>query len=262
VRLSQWAPAPFESAPTDCFKVDHTYWVWQAGVGGLRFVAGQAEFFAFPASGVEPAWFKRVVLHSWLPAIYQVWGRQVLHASAAVRAETGDVVAFAGTSGAGKSTIAYSLGRRAGWQTVSDDTLAFSCADGRVALHPLRREVRLRAATARHYGRTGEVFEPLAWPTGSVALARVYFLAVDPSVAAATAITPLSAAENYRRVLEQAFALSLNVPELNRKLMLDYAALAAVPSFRLAYRRSFDVIESVLDDLEAHALSPLSDPAC
>jgi hypothetical protein len=258
VRLSQWAPAPFESAPTDCFKVDQTYWVWQAGVGGLRFVADRPEFFAFPTSEVEPAWFKRVVLHSWLPAIYQVWGRQVLHASAVVRSEAGELAAFVGTSGAGKSTIAYSLGRRAGWRMVSDDTLAFACEGEHLELYPLRQEVRLRVATAAHYGKQGEVVEPLEWPRRSVTLARLYFLAVDAGVAT-TAIVPLSAAESYRLVLEQAFAFSLNIPEHNRALMLAYAALAAVPSFRLAYRRSFNVLERVLDDLEAHALSPVAD---
>jgi hypothetical protein len=259
VRLSQWAPAPFERTPTDCFKVDHTYWLWQAGVGGLRFAIDRPEFFAFPASDVEPAWFKRLVLRSWLPAIYQVWGRQVLHASAVVRSERGELAAFVGTSGAGKSTIAYSLGRRAGWRMVCDDTLAFSCEGERIALYPLRQEFRLRVATAAHYGRQGEVVEPLEWPRSPVTLARLYFLAVDPNLARAADIIPLTAAESYRLVLEQAFALSLNIPEHNRELMVAYAALAAVPSFRLAYQRSFDVLERVLDDLEVHARAPLSD---
>src|SRR5579863_108747 len=80
-RICQWPPAPSETAPTDCFQIDQTFWLWQAGVGGLRFRADRPEFFAFPSSGSNLAWFERVVMHSWLPAIYQVWGRQVLHAS-------------------------------------------------------------------------------------------------------------------------------------------------------------------------------------
>jgi hypothetical protein len=252
VRLCQWTPAPFESAPTDCFQVDQTYWLWQAGVGGIRFLAGLPEFSAFPSRDVDPAWFHQIVTRSWLPAIYQVWGRQVVHASAAVREVTGDVVAFVGPSGAGKSTVAYGLGRRVGWRMVSDDTVAFSRTDGHVALHPFRQVVRLRPATAAHYDKTGELLEPLAWPSGTVSLARLYVLAVDPGLPTTTRIAPLSAAESYRFVLEQAFALSLNIPEYNRELMLDYVALAAVPSFRLVYRRSFDLIEGVLDDLEAH----------
>lgn len=254
VRLGQWAPTPLESSPTDCFQVDQTYWLWQAGVGGIRFRADLPEFFAFPCPDVEPAWFKQVVTRSWLPAIYQVWGRQVVHASAVVREKSGNVVAFVGPSGAGKSTVAYGLGRRAGWQMVSDDTLAFSRVDGRVALHPLRQAVRLRPATARHYGTAGEASEALAWPRGVVALACLYRLEVDPGLVGTARITPLSGAESFRLALEQAFALSLNIPEHNRELMLDYAALAAAPSFRLVYRRSFDILENVLDDLEAHAV--------
>jgi hypothetical protein len=254
VRLCQWAPAPFETSPTDCFKVDQTYWLWQAGTGGIRFTADLPEYFAFPSPDVEPAWFEEVVTRSWLPAIYQVWGRQVVHASAVAREAGGGVVAFVGPSGVGKSTVAYGLGRRAGWRMVSDDTLAFSRAEGGVALHPLRQVTRLRPATAGHFETMGRAAEPLVWPGGSVALVGLYSLAVDPGLRGTTHITPLSAAEAYRLVLEQAFALSLNVPEHNRELMLDYAAFAAAPSFRLVYRPSFDVIERVLGDLEAHAL--------
>jgi hypothetical protein len=254
VRLCQWAPTPFESSPTDCFQVDQTYWLWQAGVGGIRFTAEFPEFFAFPCPDVDPAWFTQVVTRSWLPAIYQVWGRQVVHASAVAREKSGRVVAFVGPSGAGKSTVAYGLGRRAGWQMVSDDTLAFSRIDGRVALHPLRQTVRLRPATAGHYGTTGEGAGSLAWPRGAVALAGLYLLAVDADLVGTTRIVPLSGSESFRLALEQAFALSLNIPQHNRDLMLDYAALAAAPAFRLVYRRSFDVLEHVLDDLEAHAI--------
>jgi len=259
VRLCQWTPAPFETSPTDCFKVDQIYWLWQAGVGGIRFTADLPEFFAFPCPDVEPGWFAQVVTRSWLPAIYQFWGRQVVHASAVAREEGGDVVAFVGPSGAGKSTVAYGLGRRTGWQMVADDTLAFSRADGRLALHPFRQETRLRPATVGHYGVSGEGAATLPWPSGNLTLVRLYCLGVDLGVTGATYITPLTAAETYRLVLEQAFALSLNIPEHNRELMLDYATLAAVPSFRLDYRRSFDVIERVLDDLEAHVVSTVTD---
>jgi hypothetical protein len=259
-RVCQWAPTPFEASPTDCFQIDRTFWLWQAGVGGIRFRSDLPEFFAFPSSDADPAWFERVVLHSWLPAIYQVWGRQVLHASAVLREPGGEVIAFVGPSGAGKSTIAYSLGRRSGWRMVCDDTLAFSCDGPGIALYPLRQEVRLRPATSARYGRAGEVFEPIAWPQGPVTLGRLYFLAIDASLTRSSRIVPVAAAESYRLLLEQAFALSLDIPEHNRELMLDYAALAAVPSFRLVYRQSFDVIERVLDDLEAHALAVTDGP--
>lgn len=50
----------------------------------------------------------------------------------------------------------------------------------------------------------------------------------------------------------------LKIPALNRRLMLDYLAVtAAIPSYRLAYRRSFDHIERIFgvieDDMTASA---------
>ena len=71
-----------------------------------------------------------------MPAVYQVWGRQVLHASAVAQNGTGRVLGFTGPSGAGKSTIAYGLGQRAGWAHVADDTLAFYMVSS--AYDPLR----------------------------------------------------------------------------------------------------------------------------
>jgi hypothetical protein len=251
--LGRWDPAPFETSPTDYYRVDAAYWLWQAGVGGLRFSADAPAYFACPCEGADLAWFRQVVTRSWLPAIYQVWGRQVLHASAVMSVARSEVTAFVGPSGAGKSTLAYGLGLREGWRMVADDTLAFAVASGSVSLFPLRQEVRLRAPTAAHYGKTGETFETLSWPSQTVSLARLYFLRPDVALDATTRIAPMSAAESYRLVLEQAFALSLNIPEHNRDLMLDYVALAAAPAFQLTYQPSFDVFDRVLDEVEAHA---------
>jgi hypothetical protein len=256
--LGTWPPAPFERTATDCFRVGDAYWIWQPEVGGIQFFANRRSFSAFPWPGGDVHWFRYLIQRSWLPAVYYIWGRQVLHASAAARSD-GSVVAFSGPSCAGKSTMAYGLARRPGWAAVSDDTLAFSCVDGPrgsdISLHPLRNDTRLRPATAVYYGRSGAVQESLEWPAQSLALGVVYFLEGDSALDSAVRFERLKAAEAYPLLLGQAHALTLKIAEHNHRLMRDYLTLASsVPVYRLTYQKSFDVMGQLLDAVEHHAL--------
>jgi hypothetical protein len=251
--LVTWPPTPFEETATDCFRVGQHYWIWQPGVGGIRFSEDPPTFLAFPSAQIDRTSFDYLITRSWLPVVYQVWGRQVLHASAIACGATGDVVAFAGPSQAGKSTMAYGLGQRAGWGLVCDDTMAFSSGEDGITLHRLQNEARLRPASAAYYGRTDAAFEPVSWPARSLRLTAVYFLDGDPNLPHPALITRLRAAESYPLLLEQAYALTLKLPKHNQQLMRDYLDLAAaVPVFRLAYRKSFEAVEEVFDVLENH----------
>jgi hypothetical protein len=253
VRLVTWPPAPFEATATESFKVGDEYWIWQSGVGGIAFKESEHRLRAILSPGSDRRWFDRVIRRSWLPAVYQVWGRQVLHATAVADTETGDVLAFAGPSGAGKSTIAYGLGRRAGWSLVCDDTLAFSPEGGAVTLHPMPNEPRLRPPSAAYYGTTGRAVELKGWPARPIRLRAVYFLDGDPHLERPVRIERLDAAGSYSRLLDQAHTLTLAIPRHNQQLMRTYADLAArVPVFSLQFRKSFDAIEAVLDAVEAH----------
>ncbi len=256
-RLARWPAAPFEHTPTDCFALGEEYWIWQPGVGGLCFTSTTPSLTAYRELSADPGWFERVVTRSWMPTVYQTWGRQVLHASAVARQADGRVVVFTGPSGAGKSTLSYSLARRPGWTHVADDTLAFSVDDERLRLHPLPNEARLRPTAAAFHGRTGESTEPLRWPDFALSIDRLYVLQGDEAARKAAEIEPLSAAETYVRLLEQAHAFTLQIPAFNQRLMRDYLALAGrVPARRLTYRRHFDDLDTVIDRVETDAVRP------
>jgi DNA polymerase III delta prime subunit len=193
--------------------------------------------------------------------VYPVWGRQVLHASAVVRSADGSVLAFAGPTGAGKSTLAYALAMRPGWTQLSDDTLAFACEGDDLVLHPLQNDARLRPATAAHFGRAANPVVPVPWPAFPLHLRTVMFVESGTGLAEPVAIARLPAAEAYRRLLEQAHAFTLEIADHNRRLMRDYLALtAAVPAFVLSCERSFGAIELVLDAIERHASAELRTP--
>ena len=246
--LTRWEPAPFEFSPTDCFKLGDDFWIWQPGVGGIRFNAGEPSFSAFPSDTVDPAWFEHLIERSWMPAVYQAWGRQVLHASAVAEQGNGRVLAFTGPSGAGKSTLAYGLGQRPGWTHVADDTLAFSVEAGTINLHPLKNDARLRPATAAHHGRSDAPLQPIVWPSHALSLSKLFVIAGADELAADAVVEPLTAAESYTLLLQQAHSFTLQVPAFNQQLMRDYLALtASVPDFRLTYRRTFDRMDGILD---------------
>lgn len=252
--LTTWPAAPFESAPTDCYKLGDQYWICQGGIGAVCFDTAEARLSAFPFPGGDPSWFREIVGRSWLPAIYPFWGRQVVHASAVALSGRGDAVAFTGSTHAGKSTTAYGLAQRPGWRLLSDDTLAFSAAgaDG-LRLHPLTSAARLRPASADYFGKSGHTPEPVAWPPGPLRLKAVYVLEGDETVLQPAEFTRLRIADALPLLLQQAYALSFEIPQYNQQLMKDYARLAAsVPSFRLRYRRSFAVVDALFDALEEH----------
>jgi hypothetical protein len=257
--LTRWDAAPFETDPTDCFVCGASYEIWQPGVGGIRFSPTDPVVVAFPDHVVDASWFERVVTRSWMPAVYQVWGRQVLHASASVRRPGGHVVAFTGPSRSGKSTVAYSLAQRAQWTQLADDTLAFSVRDGAIQLQPLTNEARLRPATAAYHRRAHSPVAPLPWPDTPLHLSRVYVLGGDGDARHAATVEPLTAAESYTLLLEQAHAFTLQIPAFNQRILRDYLALAAsVPAFRLSYPRAFDRLDTVLDRVEQHASAAIA----
>jgi hypothetical protein len=252
--LARWPAEPFETAATDCLAIDGEYWIRQPGVGTLRFTAERAEFTAFQAAGVSPEWFAHLVTRSWLPAIYPAWGRQVLHASAALQNATGSVLAFSGPSHAGKSTLAYSLSRRPNWRHLADDTLAFSCTSNGIALHPLRNEARLRPPTAAHYQIGAPAPAPLDWPGYVPTLQRIYILDGLPLPSGRITIARLTGSESYQILLSQAHAFTLEVPAFNRRIMHDYLTLVAnVGIFRLSYPKTFEALDDLCVAIERHA---------
>lgn len=254
--LVTWPPAPFERTPTHCYQVGPQYWIWQPEIGGVTFTADRPELVLHALFDTDKSHFEQLVARSWLPAIYPIWKRQVLHASA-VTSPVGDVIAFTGPSGASKSTIAYALAQRPAWSMIADDTLAFSCVDraaATIALHPLRSEARLRQATAEYFGKPEATEVPFVWPSIPLHLKAVYALDPSSDPTADVTFSKIRAAESLPLLLEQAHALSLCDSEHNQRLMRDYLALTSeAPTFRFAFPRSFDTIESTLDQLEAHA---------
>ncbi len=255
--LVTWPATEFEHTDTDCFTLGDQTWIWQPEVGAVRFSLKEPRLWAFRWPGADEDRFRQVVTRSWLPAIYPLWGRQVLHASAVACMATGEVVAFTGPTHAGKSTTAYGVGRRPGWRPICDDTLAFSIdgtgASAVVQLHPIPNDSRLRPASAEFYGVSDRPQETLDWPERHLQLKALYVIEGDEHFEGLAEFSRLRGAEALPLLLQQAYALSFTLPKYNQQLMKDYLALATVlPVFRLRYRRSFDAAEELFSAITGH----------
>lgn len=140
---------------------------------------------------------------------------------------------------------------------LADDTVAFSPssrrADRDIYLHPLQNEVRLRPASADYFAAPAERIAPIEWPDGKLRLRAVYVLDGEADGSSPVEFARLRTAESLPLLLEQAYALSVEIPTYNQKLMSDYARLAAsVPTFRLRFHRSFSDADGLFAALEAH----------
>jgi hypothetical protein len=255
--LDEWELPP-HLPRTQLRAWDNSYWLSAAVLGAIRFDLGSREVCAYPRQGCDPAWFEGMLVREWLPLVYQAWGYQVLHASAAVHRSSGRVVALSGEAGAGKSTLGYALGRRPGWEQLADESLVLQVEPGAVRIVPSPNRVRLRASSAAHFEQSPGDQGPITWPDGELSLGAVFFLEPRPDGTGenqAAEATRLDGNEAYLRLLNQAFALTLKMHAHNRRLMQDYLHIARdIPCYRLVYDRSFAALEEVLDGIEKRAL--------
>ena len=181
--------------------------------------------------------------------------QQALHASAVVTPSRA-VVAFCGSTHAGKTTLAYGLGRR-GCSIWADDVLAFAAANatGVLALRlPFR--LNLREQAAAHFGAVAEEASYLdsEWEEGTRApLAVVFDLerVERGQPQSGPAARRLSPTEALLALLAHAFRFQPQTPDELRRMLADYLELVArVPAFRLRVPPGLDGLDGLLDEVE------------
>ncbi len=194
--------------------------------------------------------YRRVVL----PMIQQARRSQVLHASG-VRAASG-VVAFCGTSGTGKSTVAYGLSRR-GYPLWGDDAVCFATSERGMESIPLPFDLLLRAPTASFFDSTsGSLTSPQSKsdPTEAVRLGAVCVLRPDErssSSGSPVRIAALASAEAFTATLQHAYSLGLSDTDQRARLVDNYLELAATtPVYDVRFGHGLERLDLVLDALE------------
>lgn len=226
------------------------FWLSCEDIGALRCSHVAHTIELLPSSGQDIEDFFANYVYYWLPIVYHYWNFQVLHSSAVV--QNGAVVAFMGETHAGKSTLAYALSQHDRWQQLTDDRLAFQVEQGQIKLLPILNRPSIRQASRDQLALDEISTEYLPWPAETPRLLRIYHLVLgDPSNE--ISIRRLSPTEAQPELLKQAFALTLDIADSNKRLMRNYLTLVSqVPVFELVYPRDFESLEQVLLTLEDH----------
>jgi hypothetical protein len=190
-----------------------------------------------------------------LPLAAVLRGFELLHASAVCL--NGAAVAFAGPSGAGKTTLVSRLvARGAGFLT--DDVLALEQgADGPIAhpgppylavLEDDADQIDVAARIGRPVGTSDKLNVAVPVGRGAFPLRGVYYLERAPALE----IEPIRS-DIVRRLLGSVFVPYLVTRErLERQLQMAHLVDATVPQFRFRVPRT-TAIEEAVDAIEAHA---------
>jgi hypothetical protein len=172
----------------------------------------------------------------------------------------GDVAAFCGISESGKSTVAYGLASR-GYGHWGDDALAFRTDTGQsVTAVGLPFTVKLREASAAHFGASPavtEVIEDFAWSSSPLHTVFVMDASSGNLSGEAVLVERMSPSEALHALLPNAYRFRPQTDERRRQTMQSYLELvASVPIFCARFPRGLDRLPELLNELEERISTP------
>jgi hypothetical protein len=230
------------------------HWMHFPGLGSYCLSNYSDEVIAFAEPSVRMDWLRDTFYRSVLPMALQVFGKEVLHASAVET--TYGAIAFCAISESGKSTIAYGLSRR-GHPLWADDAVVFEISDREVWAHPMPFEIRLRPASAQYFG-----FSQID-ADNSTSCDFVSQVNVKPRPLAAVCLLergdhlepfrihrmlPIHA---FPAVLSHAYCFSLQDMERKRRMIHAYLALVReVPVFTIRFSTGLEALSQLLESIE------------
>jgi hypothetical protein len=215
-----------------------------------------------PLPGTPDVTVRHLLLDQVLPLVLSRRERIVLHASAVLTGH--GVIAFAGKTGQGKSTLAASLARD-GCSLVSDDCLVLRTENGEWTALPSYPGVRLWPSTAgevlredmptaevAHYTLKRRICDAAVLPyaSGPAQLRRLFFLADDVGEVLFERLPPRRA---FMALVEFAFNLDIQDTVFLRKQFDTVGRLTAdVPADAIHYPREFSALPAVREAILRH----------
>jgi hypothetical protein len=218
-----------------------------------------------PLPDVSQSTIRHLLLDSVIPLILSRREPLVLHASA-ILSDSG-AIAFIGTSGQGKSTLAASHGQL-GYPLISDDYLVLRELAGAWIALPSYPGVRLlpkstdgifqmAPSTAEVSSYTSKTrisdVELLPFADSPASLQCLYVLDDEVQAPREPAVEPISLRETFMKLVSSSFNLDITDKELLRRQFATLNQIvAALPCFRLRYARDFGTLPAVTRAIAIH----------
>ena len=214
--------------------------------------------------GCPPETMRHLLLNQVIPIVLSQLGKLVLHASACATQQ--GVMAFLGTTGMGKSTLAASFGLR-GYPVLTDDCLLVERRGDRAWSVPSYGGLRLWPESVEalfdeqpdlrpmaHYTDKRRVLFRQAPAEHPFWLRAVYVLAEPESEQMRdVVIIPLSAREALFEIVKHTFQLDVtDLARLSQAFKRHEWLVKSVPFFRLSYPRDHDMLPVVNADVLNH----------
>ena len=211
---------------------------------------------------------RHLLLNQVIPIVLSQLGKLVLHASACATPQ--GVMAFMGTTGMGKSTLAASFGLK-GFTVITDDCLLVEQQQGSVVGIPSYGGLRLwpesvsalfeeepALQSMAHYTEKKRVLLQQAAADGPLSLRAMYILIQPehPEKADCVSITPLGPSEALFEIVKHTFQLDVTDREKLAQSFRRYEWLVkSVPFFKLAYPRDHAMLPTVHSTVLNHLYS-------
>jgi len=215
-----------------------------------------------PLPQIPEVTIRHLLLDQIIPLLLSRRESIVLHASAVLT--THGVIAFAGKSGQGKSTLAARLAQK-GCALVSDDCLVLRAQHGGWTAVPSYPGVRLWPATAEeilredalttnvaHYSikRRVSATDLLPFAKSPAPIRKLFFLGDESS---AVSIQRLSARRAFMSLIEFAYNLDIrDAAFLERQFEAVGQLTDDIPAYAIHYPREFAALTTVLETILTH----------
>ena len=213
---------------------------------------------AWAAPDIDDETLRHLLLDQVLPRVLGYKGRLVLHASAVL--VNGKAMAFAGNTGAGKSTLAANF-QTAGYQVLTDDGLIVTAGESCSFALPVYPGLRLWPqsvaalfeepvpdAKVSCYSEKQRIKLPRQVGPSSAKLSALYILSSVNSDDAAGGIgfKRLSPRDACIELIRYSFQLDVSNIRHSAVLMASASAITQqLPVFTLAYPRDFSILPAV-----------------
>jgi hypothetical protein len=224
---------------------DDTASLYFPGIARFAFRSPPEEVHADIAPGASEDLVRDLFRTTVRPLVLQLVGYEALHASSIAWGRR--VVAFCGSSGVGKSTVAFGMSRR-GHALWGDDVLIFNAASPSVPhCFQIPFSVRLRDSSRAFFNADGELVDGEVAGVDARELAAIVVLERD---AREHSITRLEPAAAFPALLPHAVRFTLDDTTRKGRTVENYLEVAArVPVLSARLAAGFDQFPRFLDGL-------------